>query len=116
MSLPYVTLNGVTTAAPGTSIDLATGVSFHTMQVGVMSGNISAWTVNLEGSMDGLHWDVLATVSSTDSAYIVSANQHQVRFVRGNCTVLTSPDGTGVLSAAILSDISAASGFAKLFA
>lgn len=75
-----------------TAVDMSTGpMATFGLQV-VKTGSVTAWTVSLEGSLDGTNYDtVLAThteVTPGDKK-IVFTSAKPVKKVRMNCTVLT---------------------------
>ena len=61
----------------------------HTMQVVLVSGSLTALTVLLEGSLDGVTFFPLITHGSiTDSSMAWAANA-PVEYIRANITILT---------------------------
>jgi hypothetical protein len=87
---PALTTTGTTPlfATPGNDV--------HTVQI-VLSGSPSGCTINLDGSLDGSHWNDISGSQTCTSNIMFHVVSRSVRFVRGDLTALsggTSPTVT----------------------
>lgn len=71
------------------------------IEVAIPSGAITSWSVNLEGSLDGINWTVLVTHAANIGSTLWAADK-PVNFIRANVTALslnTAPSITVIISA-----------------
>lgn len=95
-------LANFTAIAIGTVIDMSTGpMQNFAVQVDAPVG-VTAWTVLLEGTVNGTKWDTVLThtnASPGDGKIVWTTAPKPVKKVRLNCTAYT---GTGTLVAGLL--------------
>lgn len=62
------------------------------------TGVITAWIVDLEGSLDGSNWTIINTHTNLKGSNIIfpGVNIAPVQFFRANCTLLTLGAGTNI--------------------
>lgn len=87
-----------------TAVDMSTGpMKTFGLQI-KKTGSVTAWTVVLEGSLDGTNFDPTAILSHTESApgdgkIVWTTALKPVKKIRMNCSVLT---GAGTVECALL--------------
>jgi hypothetical protein len=94
---------GVPIGANGkTKLDFADGARTFALQVTTPSGAITSWSVNVEGSLDGVNWTVIGTHSANIGSTVWFVDK-PVSSIRVNVTALvlgTAPSiGVSVLAA-----------------
>lgn len=98
---PQTRSDTYTATGAGTAIDAtATGQKHFALQV-TETGTVSAWTVTLEGSLDGTTYTTLLTHTKAGDGSGVTITQPQplpMRYFRSNCTALTLGGGTNVVA------------------
>lgn len=93
--LPFKSIdNDPGPAAVGAARDLEETASLFTMVVTTTGSPLpSAGSVDLEGSLDGMNWLTLAsiTINSGQSIFAVTStgNDHRVRYIRANLSGLS---------------------------
>ena len=70
------------------SIPVIDAMRSFAFEVAIPSGTITSWSLNLEGSLDGVNWTVLATHSTTIGSTIFAVDK-PVTFLRVNVTALS---------------------------
>lgn len=97
----YTCLNAATSTGAGTVYSLTPAVHSYTMSVAT-SGTVTAATVNLEGSLDNVHWYPLGVAASTDANWSSGEMIHvafkPVNYIRAN---LVSISGGGSITATV---------------
>lgn len=92
----FVTADVGTATATGSTANAPSGRSFmdHAIQA-TKTGTVTAWTVLLEGTLDGVSWSTLATHANTDGdGVIVNATSKRALMTRLRITAMT---GSGSL-------------------
>jgi hypothetical protein len=87
MSLPFTSLDAVTSVGPGTARDLGGLVSRHTALLWSTGG--PSITAVIEGSHDGTNWVRISSNNMAGPISVVSATDYQVRYVRANLTAMS---------------------------
>ena len=98
---PNTSLAAATATGPGVVTDLGVVRTAHALDT-TITGSPSAVTVNLEGSLDGTAWVVLATSTAT-AGDVQTVSGKGVRYVRANLVALTggtAPTVTALIASA----------------
>ena len=105
--LPFTSLSAATSTGSGASKDLEGVFRTHTLAV-TITGSPSAFSINLQGSHDGISWytsNAAATLTEQNvgTAGYATHDLYLWRYVRANLTVLTggsSPTVTATIASA----------------
>jgi len=86
----------------GTAVNSADlGVKHYSLQV-VATGAVSAWTVNLQVSLDGTNYVTILThtqaANGTGAVVFSGANVYPALYFRTNCSAITLGGGTNVIA------------------
>lgn len=101
MNATVKTYSGITTNTAQAPVPLPDACRTFAIEVAIPSGAITSWSVNLEGSLDGVNWTSLATHSANIGSTQWAVDK-PVLFMRANVTALslnTAPSITVILVA-----------------
>lgn len=96
-------LTNVSSPGPSASYSVLPANHSYTFTV-VPSGTVSSCTVNLEGSLDNVHWFALGIIDATDAGWSSTAGEmvhvanKPVNYLRANVTAIS---GGGTVTAAV---------------
>jgi len=89
-----------TSTGTGTAIEVGGAVQNFSLQVAGDEVAATAWSVNLEGSLDGIHFEPLLTHTEShgNGTVIFNGNQvYPVMFIRSKTTTLTLGSATRLI-------------------
>lgn len=96
---PKVTLTNQQAIANGAALDNVTCRANHTVQI-LSSAGVSAGSVQLQGSLDGVSWfnmGAAVAVNAASSVFSLSVTGTPARFVRANVSVAITGGTVGAL-------------------
>lgn len=82
-------LTSVSSTGAGASNNLGAAYEDFTIQLAINSGTVSTIALNLEGSLDGIEWFTLSTITKTTNGAKSHSQGKPVYYVRANLTNLT---------------------------
>lgn len=93
------TYAGITTTGAQAVISAPGGAPFATYAISLKGTGAgpTSWTLNLEGSLDGVNWTTICTHNATDGSTVWDTNGKAAMFVRPNVSALSLGSATDVV-------------------